>query len=627
VNFMIRNRCLLIAPVFGIFTVCAAVTAWAQGISGFIPTSRTVDWTHAGIPGGIPSGSWPVSATLSPSGGTDDSVAIQKAINAAPSGSVVLLNPGTYKIHRSSKVCSGYSDDYGSGVYEAGLCLTKAVALRGSGPDKTIIEYGDGGNIVSLGRTYLSSSQVTFIPITGGGQKGSTQITLQSTSGITSGSYLVVTQQNPKDSDGNPLVNTSGYTGSCSACGHDLSNYSMTQIVKVTAVSGNIVTTERPLYYSYTNSPAVYKLPMVENAGLENLRLVPTASSGTGLVYKNINVEACAHCWVRNVESDMSVDRSHIYLSDVYGSEISNNYLKDGYNHNSGATYSVYLEFRTSENIIHNNIIQKARHSTVMNGGSGNVFGYNYMVDSYMGEYPNSLAETNTHGAHPYMNLWEGNVTSNVEFDFAHGSSSHNTLFRNYINLTSTNPTSGYNMTSGIFGVNVAYYNNYENLVGNVLGEYGSSCTAGNYEIDADASQGSSIYKLGYYDDGGTSSPNSTLSAKVVKTLIRGGNWDCKTNAVIWSSNIPNGGLASTYLVQQTLPASLYLSAKPSWFGASGAAWPPIDPAASVKASKIPAQICYESGPKSGGLFNPATCYGSTAGPPAPPTNLLTTVQ
>jgi hypothetical protein len=541
---------------------------------------------------------------------------------------VILLNAGTYKINRSSKVCYGRSDDYASGVYQAGLCLDKPVVLRGAGPHKTVIQYGNGANIVSMGRTYLSSSQVVFIAITGGATKGSSQVTLQSTSGISSGTYLVITQNNPTDSDGTALVNTSGYTGSCSDCGHSLPNNSMTQIVKVTAVSGNTITLERPLYFDYNNSPKAYKLSMVENVGLEDLRLQPTASSGTGLVYKNINLQSCANCWVKNVQSDMAVDRSHIYLSDVYGSEIRNNYLNDGYNHNSGATYSVYLEFRNSENVIENNIVRKGRHSLIMSGGSGNVFGYNYILDPYMGEYHNSLAEDSTHGAHPYMNLWEGNVTPNIEFDFAHGSGSHNTLYRNYIHLTANNPDTGRPMTSALFAVNIAYYNYYENVLGNVIGPYGSACTANSYEINANASQTSSIYKLGYYDDGGTSSPNSNLSAKVGRTILRGGNWDCKTNTVVWNNNVPSGSLASSYLSPQTLPASLYLSAKPSWFTASGVPWPAIDPAASTKVNRIPAQICYENGPKIGGAFNPAACYGSATNPgPAAPTNLISTVQ
>jgi hypothetical protein len=317
-----------------------------------------------------------------------------------------------------------------------------------------------------------------------------------------------------------------------------------------------------------------------------------------------------------------------MYLSDVYGSEISNNYFNDGYNHNSGGTYAIYLEFRNSENLIQNNIVRKARHSTVLSGSSGNVFAYNLLLDAYMGEYPNSLPETNTHAAHPFMNLWEGNVTPNIEFDFAHGSGSHNTLFRNSITLTSTNPSTGSNMTSGLFAVAVAYYNDYANVLGNVIGQYGSACSVSAYEIAANAAQSPAIYKLGYYDDGGTSSPSAALSAKVGQTLLRGGNWDCKTNSVVWSSNIPSGSLSAGYLAQQSLPVSLYSSAKPYWFAASGAVWPPIDPSATTKVNKIPAQLCYESGPKAGAAFDPSSCYGGTTSgsqPPAPPTGLVAT--
>jgi hypothetical protein len=379
----------------------------------------------------------------------------------------------------------------------------------------------------------------------------------------------------------------------------------------------------------------VYILPMIENVGLESLRLQSTASSGTALEFKNVNLEACAHCWVHNVESDWAVDKSHIYLSDVYGSEISNNYLYEAYNHDSGGDYALLLEFRNSENLIQNNIIRKARHSTPTSGSSGNVFAYNYELDAYMGEYVNALPETQTHDPHPFMNLWEGNIMPNIEFDFAHGSGSHNTLFRNYVNLTSTDPNTGTQMTSGLIALNVAYFNNYENVVANVFGPYGSTCTASVYETSADTAKVNGvIYQLGYYDDGGGSSPNLLLSAKVGQTLIRGGNWDCKSNAVIWSTNIPAGALTTGYLQQQTLPNSLYLSAEPTWFSASGAAWPPIDPMAATKVNEIPAQLCYESGPKAGAAFNPAACYTTSVGGGVgsggtvnPPTGLVTSAH
>jgi hypothetical protein len=386
--------------------------------------------------------------------------------------------------------------------------------------------------------------------------------------------------------------------------------------VRVIGVNANTVTIERPLYFTFKTSPKAFKLSsMVENAGLENLRLQPTASSGTGIVFKNINMESCAHCWVMNVESDMAVDRSHIYLSDAYGCEIRNNYLNDGYNHNSGATYAIFLEFRNSENLIENNIVRKARHSTILNGCSGNVFGYNYLLDGHMGEYPNSLPESNTHGAHPYMNLWEGNVTPNIEFDFTHGSGSHNTVFRNYVNMTCTNPSTGQPMTSALYGMNIAYMNDYINILGNVIGRYGSACTANSYEINSGAAVSSTIYKLGYYDDGGGIAPNPALAAKVGQTLLRGGNWDCTTNTAVWSNNVPAGGFAATYLTSQTLPASLYRASKPAWFVTAygDVVWPPIDPGAVVKVNKIPAQLCYENGPMTGGAFNPSECYSSNS--------------
>ena len=611
--------------------VSSSTVTYAQGVSSFLPSNRTIDWTHAGIPGGIPDANWPICKTIAPSGGTDDSVTIQSAINSCPAGSVVVLTAGTYTLHRASTVCYGKSDDYATGVYEAGLCLTdKSIVLRGAGPNNTILKYGDGANIISMGQTYLSSSSVDFVPVTSTALQGATQLTLSSvSSNITVNSYIVVTQTNPTDTDGNPLVNTSGYTGSCSGCGHDLTNNVMAQIDKVTAISGNVISLERPLYFNFSNSPQVYHLPMIESVGLENLRVVGTAASGTALEFKNINLEACARCWVHNVESDWAVDKSHIYLSDVYGSEISNNYLYEAFNHNSGADYSLLLEFRNSENLLQNNIIRKARHSTPQSGSSGNVYAYNYELDGYMGEYHNSLPETESHGPHPFMNLWEGNVTPNWEFDFAHGSSSHNTMFRNYIDMTSIDPDTGSPMTGGLIAINVAYYSNYENVIGNVFGPYGSSCKASSYETNAGTAKVNGvIYQLGYYDDGGGSSPNATLSAKVGQTILRGGNWDCVTNSVVWKSNVPSGSLISSYLSQQTLPNSLVFSSAPSYFAATGAVWPPINSGATTKVNQIPAQICYNSGPVNslGGGFNPASCYGS-ANLPQPPTGLAAVVQ
>src|SRR6266404_2994184 len=88
---MMAKKVILVFALVGLCTLSSHV-AKAQ-----IPASRSVDWTHAGIPGGIPHGA--CFQTLSASGGADDSVAIQNAINAAPAGSVICLNAGTYTLH------------------------------------------------------------------------------------------------------------------------------------------------------------------------------------------------------------------------------------------------------------------------------------------------------------------------------------------------------------------------------------------------------------------------------------------------------------------------------------------------------------------------------------------------
>jgi hypothetical protein len=88
----------------------------------------------------------------------------------------------------------------------------------------------------------------------------------------------------------------------------------------------------------------------------------------------------------------------------------------------------------------------------------------------------------------------------------------------------------------------------------------------------------------------------------------------------------------------QNLPASLYLSGKPAWFG--DVAWPPIGPDVTGgtvtgyggHANKIPARLCYEKTAKTNNVlnFNAANCYGTgttAPGAPAPPTGLNVIVK
>jgi hypothetical protein len=69
----------------------------------------------------------------------------------------------------------------------------------------------------------------------------------------------------------------------------------------------------------------------------------------------------------------------------------------------------------------------------------------------------------------------------------------------------------------------------------------------------------------------------------VLSTILRGGNYDYLTNSVHWEN-----------ITAQTIPKSLYLSGKPSFFG--GTPWPAIGPDISGYVNTIPARACYDQG-------------------------------
>ena len=64
-------------------------------------------------------------------------------------------------------------------------------------------------------------------------------------------------------------------------------------------------------------------------------------------------------------------------------------------------------------------------------------------------------------------------------------------------------------------------------------------------------------------------------------TVVREGNFDYLTNTVKWDHD------------PQPLPTSLYLTAKPAFFG--NLPWPWVDPTGTVKVRTLPAHVRFES--------------------------------
>src|SRR5438309_10582357 len=115
------RRVLLLCSLL---VLCPSTPAHAQLWSGILDPSRAVDWSQAGVPGGIPNRT-SICATLNP-GAT--AAQINSAIASCPAGQVVFLNAGTYSL-------------------SAGIDFANHsnVTLRGAGANQTFLVFSGGG--------------------------------------------------------------------------------------------------------------------------------------------------------------------------------------------------------------------------------------------------------------------------------------------------------------------------------------------------------------------------------------------------------------------------------------------------------------------------------------------------
>jgi hypothetical protein len=90
------------------------------------------------------------------------------------------------------------------------------------------------------------------------------------------------------------------------------------------------------------------------------------------------------------------------------------------------------------------------------------------------------------------------------------------------------------------------------------------------------------VYRLG--DNGNGGAGGNWDTGQAASKIYRHGNWDNVTNGVVWDPSNAN----------HTLPASLYLTAKPSFFGANP--WPWVDPTGATRTQVLPAKQRYDAG-------------------------------
>ena len=510
---------------------------WQPGIPGGIPTNyKQFCNVRLSIPGTL--------LVAIGDGLTDDQPAIQTAVNACPDGQYVYIPTGNYRLN--NPITRTGINRYDGKQYPF------SILIRGDGPANTkLLFYGGGGIVLSHAGGYIGNW-----PITSGNTRGSTTLTCAGGFNfVYVGQWVLILRDDtqagvyrPPANDPNPFYYN--YTNCAS------------QFVKVTGISGNTLTFTPALNEGYANDKlAIYASPPTR-CGIEDLYVENKADTSA----HNIRIMGGQECWVKNVESN-TARQYHLSLEECAGCEVRSCYVHDTYpvadgNNGGGSSdYGICLGFYSSNNLVENNIALHTRHAFIMEtaAGENNVFGYNYSKDPInegLLQTDYLMGDLTTHGGEPRFNLFEGNVASTVRFDTIEGATKYDTVFRNQ--LTRVGLPSTY---IACFAMDIQRGNYFDNFLGNVY----QALPAG-FKQPA-----TPLYRLGSVQD----IPN--IDPTVVTQNLFHGNIDLTNGSVVWDASTSD----------HTLPASFYLSAKPSWWDSS--VWPAIGPDLLVKSGANPA--------------------------------------
>jgi hypothetical protein len=578
-----------------------------------IPADRITTWNPGlNAVGGIPNRTT-IYQTLSPRGGSlDDTAAIQRALDACPPGQVVKLSPGTFNIN-------------GSGLYLRRSDCT----LRGSGTGA--LGSGDGGTrLIKADRDtnrnfailYVGNNPGQFsssINLAADAIKGANSLTLVSTPRVKAGDIVLVDQV----TDDDPRVwwgPQHDPPGGGSRRWFARQDRSLAQIMEVTAVNGNTVTFSTPFHITYKAEYAAqlsrYANQVLHGVGVEDL-YVYGGMGGDG--HGNLSISLCAYCWVRNIEAHWSVGTSVGFYA-TFRSVLRDSYIHETPDPNpGGAGYLVGLNLGASDNLVENNVMWNGNKNIVMRAtGGGNVIAYNYMDDSYGAAYPHS-PEAGLNAGHyttPHMELLEGNYSDNYKGDSYWGNSIYITVFRNWLSalraarsplntytFKSGNCIYKYGDYSGRVAVDVQAFSNYTNFVGNILGTSNQQLLGYNSNSCFNSTEVGWTYENLHRPLSQNIVPMWNIGAlqtragwqwvsNAYETQLRQGNWDWVTKSQIWYHSIGATGSSSNG-TPQVIPGSLYLTAKPAFFGSNP--WPWVNPS-NGSVTTLPAKACLEQG-------------------------------
>lgn len=366
-------------------------------------------------------------------GAADCQAAVAAALTAASGPTVIYFPAGTYRLD-TGWLYSNYKDD---------------ITIRGAGVGVTnFIASSSGTQMFTFSSP--GSSDTNEQTITGTKTKGTATLAIANTTGYTEGRHAVVRYENETD---NARIQA-GAAPFWHSIGSPFGRAYTVKIISV--VDSTSVTVDPPLPGDGTNLVTKIGLYPADNKtsrwGFEDFTVTFDAAQHPVAF---INFDSSEYCWVHNVQflnwSKTSSSGSCVTDFNSYRSEIRKCYFEiatgassDGGIGSGASSSSLYIDN------IFTGTWDNARYD---NGNACNsVFAYNYVQAGQGSVF---------HNFHPSLNLIEGNVMPGHQSDGYHGSSSHNTIFRNW--------------TPGSFGAIINRFKRNYVIAGNVMGTSGTT--------------------------------------------------------------------------------------------------------------------------------------------------------
>jgi hypothetical protein len=552
------------APGVVLAAVLGLLSSVRPAAADIIPPERLTAW-NPGIPGGIPNLTT-VCATIDAAaygnGLLDATAGVQAAINACPAGQVVRLSAGIFRIDAAEPIR-----------------IDKGIVLRGAGPASTrLLKTSLVPNpLILVGERWLQ--EAGSVDLTADAAKGAASVQVTSAAGFSVG-QLVLVDEITDDSYVYWGIDPAAQPGGPARGWFTRYDRPVGQMLEIAAIDGNTVTFTTPLHIGFDTGHTAqltrWTIPWgAKYAGVEDLYV-------RGGQDDNITLRFALYSWVKNVESEWSMGDSFA-LDSCFRCVLRDSYAHDTPNpYPGGAGYMLSLATYTADSLVENNIFINGNKVMVMRAsGGGNVIGYNYFDNGYIGNYLGWM-ETGLNASHmtcPHFELFEGNQAFNIDGDDTWGGAVYNTFFRNH----ATGKRRSYPDINSRRAIGLMYGHYYYSFVGNVLGTvdqdptpFGGFAYEDLYPWEDDPI---GLWRLGYTPTDWNLPPED----RVVDTVHRHANFDYATDSVHWAPDF-----------DPTLPDSLYLSAKPAFFGANP--WPWVDPIGPTKLYTLPARARYDAG-------------------------------